>query len=170
MSVGPEKAWRATARRSGWLAAMSAVIGVTLGLSAVALGDPINTVENPDYTGQLLKHPEGTVGFEFAEGGGRRIRFGAEGIPLTCDDGTSQPALPVPLDIRIRRNGRFTEENYHIDGSGTEEYFEVGGRLLGQGRAKGFVFLLFDPDDGPSVHYPDCSTLGRLRWTAERVP
>jgi len=91
--------------------------------------------------------------------------------PFTCEGDATASTKSSPVIVAEFKGDRVFEGRlYLIPGPSNSagEMFKVQGKMLGGGRAKGFFFWFFDPSDRPE-NFPECSSEGLLRWTAERV-
>lgn len=161
---------RATWLRQGRIALVLA----TLFAAAVAVSPSAGAGTVPrEYRGTFVADPAATVAFRVERKGARRfVVFEADNVEMACDDGTVERVNIVPDAFPLRRDGLFRGIHYS-NTTVIQGYYEVKGRLLGGGRAKGSILLLGDYLDHPSFPpgsgIPDCSTFGRRTWSAERV-
>ena len=94
------------------------------------------------------------------EGRGQRAVFEAQNVPVLCADETTARREFLPITAKFENTKSFEGRRYNPPSeAGARQLFKMRGRLMGGGRATGFLFY-FDED---------CSTDGLLRWTAERV-
>ncbi len=125
------------------------------------------------YSGYGSSDPATSVSFQVdlgPRGKKLRVRFQASDVELICDDGSVQ-RVSIPEDTyRFRGRKSFSAEHYLFDDT-VQQYTEVSGRLVAGGQAKGYLVFIADVFPAPpgSAAYPDCSTHGKVRWTAQRV-
>ena len=139
-----------------------AVVAVLSATPAVSAGQ----IPRPDYTGKI--RPHGHVAFRIVHSSGKRaeVRFEATSFEVRCEDGST-----FRRDFRVR-SGTFTSrtvfEGYADGRFGGGDYYRFHGRLLPDGRARGFLFDYINPFDPPPYGAePECSTTGgKQRWTA----
>ena len=115
---------------------------------------------------------EGTVGADpsvpiqvrlnVEDGQGQNAVVRAQNVPVRCAGETVETRNLILSDATFLSNRIFEGRAYNPPppGSGARQLFKVRGRLIGGGRARGFLFY-FDTR---------CSTDGLLRWIAERTP
>jgi hypothetical protein len=125
------------------------------------------------YQGPFVDDPTANVRFQVERASGKRVViFEVDNLAVTCDDGNVDRANLSPVKVPLRSHNVFRTVSY-TNNEVFQTYLEVKGRLLGGGRAKGFVLYVADyldfPSAPPGSGLPDCSTLGRRNWTAERV-
>lgn len=122
------------------------------------------------YVGQVGDDPAATVSLIVEKSGPRQARFEAENFEVQCDDGTTLRARIPPQDFSFQSKRVFQGERYSSMAMG-QVFYKVRGKLLSGGRAKGYILFIgdqFDPPGGIFSDDPDCSSRGRLRWTASR--
>lgn len=131
-------------------------------------------LQNPDYTGHGRFDRQVRVAFKVgrSEAGQQRVTFAASNVKQICDDGTSRVDFN-PVRARLNKRDEFERVVYFGDEADPvmdQEFYWVKGKLLPERRAKGFIFSMFDPWDPPgSANAAECSTFGRVRWTAAQV-
>ncbi len=119
-----------------------------------------------EYKGKVRFDQQATVSFAVR---GNKVAFQARDIEMACDE---QPHRIRP-NFGIRRtkitaNGRFGFiDNSEVATTSSQSLYWFKGRLLPHGRAKGFVYA-FDRGPDPSGYF--CTTFGKARWVASRVP
>ncbi|HYU61914.1 MAG TPA: hypothetical protein VEK39_14240 [Solirubrobacterales bacterium] len=124
-----------------------------------------------EYRGVFVEDPMAAIRFTIEQipGQGRVVTFYAENVLRHCDNGTDERLTFNPVTFRLRRDQSFAGVRY----ASTDEYqvfYEVNGRLLSDGHAKGHIIEYEDAIANPSLPtQPDCSTFGKRNWTAERV-
>ena len=151
------------------------VPAVALTIAAVGLATSAQPtqarLQNPDYVGNgVAQERELRIELKVKPREGTdRILIQAARIPLFCDDDRDRRLSPRPFPAKLNARGRFEKVNYFDERTSDQSMYWYGGRLLSETRAKGFVFYWSDPFDGPvGDSGPDCSTHGKVRWTAKR--
>jgi hypothetical protein len=131
-------------------------------LSAVsnseASSDPL-----PAYSGSFADYGIGGVSFRVKS---KTVRFEATNVFVVCQDGTHKRLSFAPTSVPFIGRRSFEAAKYSLDPDGTERYYGVGGRLGEGGRVRGFLVYF---RNAPHPHERDCSTEGKVRWTARRV-
>jgi hypothetical protein len=134
-----------------------------------------DTIHKPDYVGTIEGiAPKGEVLFRITMKNGHpvRARFQGRNVELFCDDGTYPRVTFQPISFRFRDGNVFDGDRYFLS-DGNQEYYRVRGRMFGGGsRAQGYLLYIADSLDPPrpgNPEMPDCSTLGKSTWNAERV-
>lgn len=147
------------------------LLGVAICLVAATAAAETSEARIRDYSGHVVGDPDAAVSFrvKIADGERKRATFRAENIVVPCDDGTSERSTFPPLSVAFRGRNAFRGDDY-LFSSTVEQYYEIAGRLLSRGRAKGFLFFISDQSDPPDdpAFFADCSTAAKVRWTARR--
>jgi len=139
-----------------------------------AVATPATEDKTRAYLGSLDANRH--KGVEFRVSGSRTenltARFRVERVDLVCEDGTFPEVDLGPITAEFIDSRAFQEQRYRREANRDWSYFEVKGRLIGQGRARGYIYYVEDPYDPPGTpNRPECNTGGGLyySWTAERV-
>lgn len=155
----------------GFAVAVAAVVLVC----AVAPNFAVSA-QSGSYQGTVVGDASATVSFQVETGkSGKRKRavFQAAKVQVFCDDGLAQRETFLPIHLRFRNGKVFRGEDYFIEpGTIYQTYYEVSGRLLSGGRARGtivFISNVFDPPGTAPAPNPDCSTGQEVAWTAQRA-
>lgn len=152
------------------------VRGALIALTALIWLVPLasaGSVSKRSYEGALSSDSAAPIEATVVMRGGepRRATFQVQSFPFICegDDSPRQKDSPV-IEAAFNGGRVFEGRLYGPPGASNEagEMFKVQGKMLSDGRLKGFFFWFFDPEDYPE-NFPECSTDGLLRWTAERV-
>jgi hypothetical protein len=127
--------------------------------------------EKTRYSGHLAQHPSAPVQFAVSADQDRILNFRAGHVPLSCDDGVVRFAEGLGgRGFNLgKSHGKFTRHSFGEDANGTAVVLEVNARLLPDGRARGTLLYITDPQDDPAggSHFADCSTYGYIHWRAE---
>jgi len=127
-----------------------------------------------EYAGPLSGQSRGRIELEVQRGpgGGRKVGIDVRRLDYHCEFGTRPTHFGLLAD-EVTANGRF-EGLLAVGTTDSETHIElslVEGRLLPDGRARGYVFSYYDPidpgSDGPNQS--ECSSDGKVRWQARRV-
>lgn len=143
--------------------------------SSLAVAGTEQGTATSDYAGVLSgASRDKTIHFTVERRGGKNVRalFRATEVPLVCEDGTFPRIRQPVMKIRFLSRTVFQGQRYERDVDGDWSYYEVKGRLKGDGRAVGYLYYIEDPFDPPGTeNEPECSTGGQLYagWKAERV-
>lgn len=144
---------------------------ITCAVVPLAAADPLRTAT---YRGALNDDPEASVAFELTTRAGvpTKAKFEADRFPILCEGDAAPLRISHPR-VTVEFLGPRVFEGRVIPPprGGLTELFKLQGRLLGDGRARGFIFYSrdgYDPPDEPE-NDAECSTDGLLRWTADRV-
>lgn len=123
-----------------------------------------------EYEGFFSADPEAAISLTIEPTNGKRPNVIARAPDLLfhCDDGTVDRRGFIAFRFRLRRDETFGGMAYANSGS-YASYFEVQGRLQSGDRAKGWVIAYEESVNPASTGFPDCSTFGKSRWTANRV-
>jgi hypothetical protein len=99
-----------------------------------------------------------------------RAKFTVKGLPLLCEGGSREQTFG-PTHFKFVGAAVFHGQRYVRLGDGNWSYYEVKGRMLRGGRAKGYVYYLMDSYGPAEEARPDCNTGGQLYypWRAKRV-
>ena len=144
------------------------VIVAAIGLAVSAQATQAR-LQNADYIGSGVAERKMHVELKVKERRGKDTIFIEAGrIPLFCDDSTERLRSPRPFPAKLDERGHFERVNYFGGGRDPDQsMYWYGGRLISDTRAKGFVFQWEDPADPPDgPNEPECSTFGKVRWTA----
>lgn len=122
------------------------------------------------YQGTFTADPEATVTISIERSKGKTlVLFQPQNVERTCDNGTVERGTFAQVSLRLRRDGFFRGIRYN-NNEVYQGFYEVKGRILGGGRIKGSILQLSDSLENPSPPtLPDCSTLGRRTWRAEKI-
>jgi hypothetical protein len=156
---------------------MRRVATAILFCSAVMTAGAIAGIATADPTGRFVRYTGTVPGDSLSEGiklkVKKRVRDGPDvnrGVEFSgsftkhCDDGTVRRGGTISsIGFDTKRRFRGKDEDF-LDGD--YSVTRLKGRLLGDGRARGWVS---DVDQFQEESRPDCTTDGRLRWRAERV-
>ena len=157
LAFGRRLAWVNGRSVRGAVLAGSAIAMITLG-TALAIGGS----GERGYEGALTADTAAMIRMSMSldEGRGQRAVFEAQNVPVLCADETTARREFLPITAKFENTKSFEGRRYNPPSeAGARQLFKMRGRLMGGGRATGFLFY-FDED---------CSTDGLLRWTAERV-
>jgi hypothetical protein len=157
--------------------ARCSAVASALGLLAFSLSAEATTadLDHPDFRGQGRFDRSMTVAFRIVEGPGRDyVRFDANNVPWTCDDGDEEKLDLNVLRAKFHPDGRRFERVHYSGPAGSssdEEMYWLRGTISADGqRAKGFFLFWFDPYDPPDgTNLAECSTKGKRRWDAKRI-
>lgn len=135
----------------------------------VAEGRPLL---NPQYRGEIRFDRTAEILLK-VKSGGNRVVFQAQDVKIYCDDRETRTTIG-PVSTRLRPDGTFEWDEYVLGGGSFAENDQsfrwVQGKLLGDGRARGFVFSMTDPWDPPDgANAAECSTFGERSWKAQRI-
>lgn len=150
-----------------------AVIAALLASAAVVpLAATATTTDTRGFRGHFVGEDDRTaVAFEIRRRGGKNLtaQFRVRGLSLVCN-GTFPNRNFGPDRFKFIGPRMFQGQRYERLGEGNWSYYEVQGRLLGRGRATGYVYYVQDSYGDPESAPPDCNTGGQLydRWLARR--
>ncbi len=157
----PVQRFRARNGRVGW-----STVVVASGLGAIAVATTTLAIGQGagerSYEGTLAADASTLIGVTigFEGGRGQAAAFEAENVPVLCEGETTARRDFLPITAKFEDTQTFEGRRYNPPSeAGARQLFKVKGRLLGGGRASGFLFY-FDEE---------CSTDGLVRWTAARV-
>lgn len=149
---------------SGWF--QWRIVAVALGVGAIAVTSAAMAIGQAtgerSYEGTLAADSSTLIAVTITlqAGRGQAASFEAENVPVLCEDETAARREFLPITAQFESRRAFEGRRYNPPSeAGARQLFKVKGRLLGGGRASGFLFY-FDEE---------CSTDGLLRWTAARV-
>lgn len=130
-------------------------------------------VAHHEYNGYLVGDPQvRSISLEVRRRGETNVRalFKVEDLELICDGGLRRRTFG-PDRLNFMSSTVFQVHRYERLGDGNWSYYEVKGRLLGDGRAKGYVYYLQDSYGAADTASPECNTGGQLylRWRAGRT-
>lgn len=156
----------------GWLS-LATLSLVGLAIPIAALGEEVEPMANPDYAGTFQGDPsaEALLRTRVRNGKRRVVRFQYVNLSVPCEDGTVVQRTSGQIRIPVG-TAQFHREEYIASGGDDNTYIEINGYFLSGGRARGNVVIIIDWDNPPPLGHipnPDCSTQGRVRWTARLV-
>jgi hypothetical protein len=154
-----------------WWTSLLLAAGVALG----ALASDVEPAEARErqYSGTVVGDPLATVNLtvEVRRGKPRSAIFGATDVQLFYDDGTTARESRLPRNGSFVGRRVFRYQEFELTESASF-FYEVQGRLLAGGRAKGYLLYMANYHEqagAGSQMLPDGSTHGRVRWTASRT-
>jgi hypothetical protein len=144
-----------------------------LGLAAVLIAPPDRVrAARSHYRGTAVGDARAKVSFRVRtdeQGQPTRAGFRYENVQIYYEDGTTSRHSNPPVMFRFKNPRVFHNEYSNATGSLTS-FYEVRGRLLPGGRAKGYLVHVVDFRNPPLPGFdafPDWSTHGRVYWTAK---
>lgn len=153
-------------------AALTVIVMLTLG---VPLPHAQAVEFTPYYSGTVVGDPNATVSFRVRvsdQGKRRWAEFEYANVQIFYEDGTTgRNSTPANL-FRFRSQHVFHNEDSYGQAN-LSSFYEVRGKLLGGGRARGYLVDVVDyinPPPSGSAGSSDWSTHGRVYWKASRVP
>jgi hypothetical protein len=123
----------------------------------------------PDYAGSFADGSDAVIRFDVQRSNGVRekVELEALAVELACSDGSSQRASFQPATFRFRtKNVFYARKRSFNDDIGSSSVYEVRGRLIPGGTARGYLAHERQYSFG---FPPNCATNGRLRWAAEKM-
>lgn len=150
------------------------VVGLFAALIVVPMAAGSGTAARP-YQGGFVDDPEASVRFDVTvkDGVAKKAKFEAVNFAVVCEGEDSPRRMSFgPMSVRFVGPRVFEGRERPIPQDDGFQYLsKFEGRLLGGGRANGFVFYREDDYDPPAgtENLAECSTDGLLRWKAERV-
>lgn len=136
--------------------------------TSLLLASSAQGAQGRSYSGTVIGDPSATVSFEVRtnqKGKPKHANFQYANVQIFYDDGTVERSSAPPFLFDFRNTRSFHGELF-TEQANLWAYYEVKGRLLPKGRAKGYLVDLVNY----STNLPDWSTHGQVRWTAQRVP
>ena len=138
---------------------------------------PLSSAARPssmsEYRGHITATRNQAVSLSVREGNGRNTRavFSVDRVELICDSAFRRRSFG-PTRLRFVTPGVFEGQRYRRLGDGNWSYYEVKGRLLRDGRAKGYIYYLQDSYGPTETSGPTCTSGGQLylTWRARRTP
>jgi len=157
--------------RSRWRLSLGTCLGILSVLPLTADAKPAVTTH--EYSGHLIGDPNfRSISLEVRERGGANVqaRFSVEDLELICDGGFRHRTFG-PDRFEFVATTVFHSQRYKRLRDGNWSYYEVKGRLLPNGHAKGYVYYLQDSYGAAEAAGPECSTGGQLyfHWRAKEA-